>query len=218
MEDCAKATAGQTCDDSLDNSQLSACTVPGSNADGTACGSEAQCQSGYCRLMLGSLCGTCAKRAAAGGQCVVDADCQATLVCASGTCTGPGQVGASCSGKQPCLRSLTCVSGSCQAPLQAGAACLPTDCDVAHGLYCDIQSKKCTQTQVAQVGQPCGLVNGVLVACAGGASCANVKSGQGTCHPPAPDGAPCGPDIPCLAPAICTSTARCTLPNPSVCH
>ena len=51
-----------------------------------------------------------------------------------------------------------------------------------------------------------------------GPSCANISQNQGTCHQPAADGAACGPGIGCMAPAVCTSTARCTLPNPSVCH
>jgi hypothetical protein len=219
MESCAQAVSAETCDESLDNAQPSACNVPGSLANGAACGSHAQCQSGYCKLAAGSLCGTCTDHAAAGAQCTVDQDCQATLVCNSGSCIGPAQSGAACSTTQPCLRSLTCIGGKCGTPLAPGTACTAaTDCDAAHGVYCNLQTKKCEQGQAAPTGQPCGIVNGTLVGCSGGDSCANVQNGQGTCHQPAADGAPCGPGIACLAPAVCTSTARCTVPNPSVCH
>jgi hypothetical protein len=220
MEACAQAVNAETCDEALDNAQPSACSVPGTLANGAPCGSHAQCQSGYCKLNAGSLCGTCTPHAAAGAQCTLDADCQATLVCSSGTCVGPAQAGAACSTTQPCLRSLACIAGTgkCQAPLAAGAACAAaSDCDAAQGVYCNTK-KTCQQTQVAPTGQPCGIVNGGLVACSGGDSCGGIKNGQGICHQPAADGAPCGPDIACVAPAVCTSTARCTLPNPSVCH
>jgi hypothetical protein len=219
MEGCAQAVTAETCDESLDNPQPSACDVPGALANGTACGSHAQCQSSYCKLAAGSLCGTCTAHAGAGAQCTIDADCQATLVCNSGSCIAPAQTGGACSATQPCLRTLTCIGGKCSTPLAAGATCAAaTDCDGTHGVYCNTQTKKCTQTQVAASGQPCGIVGGNLAACSGGDSCAGVKNGQGTCHQPAADGAPCGPDIYCIAPAVCTQTARCTLPNPSVCH
>ncbi len=221
MESCASSVQAETCDEALDNPQPSACMVPGSVPLQGACGSDAQCQSGYCKPATGSLCGTCAAHVGAGAACTVDADCSATLVCNNAACIGPAPVGSACSSTQPCLRSLTCIASKCATPLTAGQTCsAATDCDGKHGLYCDTKKKVCTQTQVAMTSQPCGLVNGVLTACGAGASCANISqtTGEGTCHPPAADGAPCGPGISCVPPAVCTSTARCTLPNPSVCH
>ena len=221
MESCAAAVQAETCDEAMDNPQPSACNVPGSVPLTGACGSDAQCQSGYCKPTSGSLCGTCAAHVGAGSACTVDADCSATLVCNNATCIGPLPVGSACSSTQPCLRDLTCIASKCATPLTLGQACAAaTDCDGKHGLYCDTKKKVCAQTQVAAAGQPCGIVSGNLTACGGGASCANISSttGQGTCHPPASDGAPCGPSISCMPPAVCTSPARCTLPNPSVCH
>jgi hypothetical protein len=219
MEACAQAVAQETCDEALDNPQPSACDVPGTLATGAVCGSHAQCQSGYCKLTAGTLCGTCTDHSGNGAQCQLDSDCAATLICNNGTCVGPAQAGVTCGSTQPCMRSLSCIGGKCQAPLGVGAACTAaTDCDAAHGVYCNTQTKKCAQTQVAPTGQPCGIVSGNLVACANGDSCANISNGTGTCHQPAADNAPCGPGIPCVPPAVCTSTARCTLPNPSVCH
>jgi hypothetical protein len=225
METCAQAVEQETCDEALDNPQPSACDVPGTLAVGAVCGSHAQCQTNYCKLTPGTLCGTCTAHSGNGAQCQLDSDCAATLICNGGTCVGPAQSGAACGSTQPCMRSLVCIGNKCQTPLGSGAACTGTtpttgvsDCDAAHGLYCNTQTKKCAQTQIAPTGQPCGIVSGNLVACANGDSCGNVSNGQGTCHQPAGDGAVCGPDIACVAPAVCTSTARCTLPNPSVCH
>lgn len=219
MEQCAAAVTAESCDDFLDNPQPSACAVPGAAPAGAACGANAQCATTYCKPAAGTVCGTCTAHAGAGGACVVDADCAATLLCNGSTCVGPGQLGAACSTTAPCLRTLTCIGGKCATPVPLNGACsAPTDCDGSHGLYCNSNTKTCQQTQIAMDGQPCGVVGSSLVACSGGASCGNITNKQGTCHQPAADNAVCGPDISCLAPAICTTTARCTLPNPSVCH
>lgn len=219
MESCAQAVQNESCDEVLDNPQPSACDAPGTVGDAGACGAGGQCQSNYCKIGLGTVCGTCTDHVGAGSKCAVDADCSATLICAGGSCIGPAAAGADCSTTQPCLRSLTCIGGKCVTPVGLNGSCAAaSDCDVAHGLYCNTQSKMCAQTQVALDGQPCGIVSNTLIACSGGATCANISQNQGTCHQPAADGAACGPGIGCMAPAVCTSTARCTLPNPSVCH
>jgi len=227
MDACAQALGAETCDQALDNAQPAACNVPGTLASGAACGSDAQCQSGHCKLsMPGTVCGTCAPRAAAGGSCGADGDCAAGLVCApsssgkGGTCATPAEAGASCSATQPCVRTLACIGGKCQTPVGPNGACsAATDCDLAQGLYCDPQSKTCKQTQTATAGQPCLFVNGTLTACTASASCVPVDGGtEGTCHPTAADGNPCGPGIGCVAPAICSKNARCLLPDPSSCH
>lgn len=227
MDACAQAIGAETCDQALDNAQPAACNLPGMLASGAACGSDAQCQSGHCKIaMPGTVCGTCAPRAAAGGSCGVDLDCAAGLVCApsgsgkGGTCATPGAAGASCSATQPCLRTLTCLNGTCQTPLSAGATCTsPTDCNGGQGLYCDPQSKTCKQQQTATAGQPCLDVNGTLTACTANAFCLDADGGpEGTCHPTAADGNPCGFGINCVPPAICSSNAKCQLPDPSSCH
>ena len=228
IDQCAQAMSGQTCDEWLDNAQPSACAFTGTLAASAACGDNAQCQSGYCRVGLGSTCGTCQSRVSAGETapdggpiCAVDTDCMATLVCNAGTCVSPAAKGASCGTSQPCLRSLVCSGGTCVAPLPAASGCPSgNECDAAHGGYCNAQSKTCMTLGTASAGQPCGLVNGAVVACVAGATCGNISSstGQGTCHQPAADGAVCGPDISCMAPAVCTTAARCTLPTPSTCH
>lgn len=227
MDACAQAIGAETCDQAFNNAQPAACNVPGTLANGAACGSDAQCQSGHCEITtFGTVCGTCAQRAAAGGSCGVDADCAAGLVCApsssgmGGTCAIPGASGASCSPTQPCLRTLTCLNGKCQTPLAAGTTCTSaTDCNGGQGLYCDPQSKTCKQEQTATAGQPCLDVNGTLTVCTASAACIAMDRGlEGTCHATAMDGNPCGPGIDCVPPAICSKDAKCVLPDPSSCH
>jgi hypothetical protein len=230
LEQCVAAISAETCDESLDNPQPSACSIPGSLAAGAACGSDWQCSTGFCELTAGTLCGTCASRAMPGQKgpdggpvCIVDAQCAATSICAAGSCVTPAMMGATCSNTQPCLRTLACIGGTCKTPLAVGATCAAaTDCDGSKGLYCDLAtSKTCKQTGTATAGGMCGIVSGGLVACTGGSSCANINmQGQGTCHQAAADNAPCGPGITCQAPAVCIkSTAyACELPNAGNCH
>jgi hypothetical protein len=227
LDACAQAIGAETCDEAFDNAQPAACNVPGTLENGAACGSDAQCQSGRCRITApGTVCGTCAQRAAAGGSCGVDADCAAGLVCVigsgggAGTCTMPSTAGASCSAGQPCLRTLTCIGGTCQTPLPAGAACSSaSDCAAGQGLYCDPQSKTCKQAQTATAGQPCLDVNGDFTVCTASTFCVDADGGpEGTCHPTAADGDPCGPGVDCMPPAICSKQARCLLPDPSSCR
>jgi hypothetical protein len=219
MESCARAMEVQSCDDALDNSQPSACMVPGERPEGATCGVGTQCQSGYCRSIPGTICGKCAPHSAAGGPCFLDGDCAATLVCNQNVCAGPGGPGNPCGPSQPCLRSLACVAGTCRTPVAVGSPCtFPGDCDGTHGAYCDLVRHECRPTRVASTGDACGLIDGGVVACIRGESCASAKDGQGACHATASDRAPCGPDITCMPPATCTLAARCTLPNPAACQ
>jgi hypothetical protein len=224
---CATAVLGETCEQFFDNNQPSACSFTGTLAQGAACGSDAQCQSGFCHHPLASFCGTCGTRAGAGqggpdggAGCLTDVDCQATLLCGAGTCVAPGTAGAPCSAQQPCEHTLACVAGKCATPVPVGGACTAlTDCDGANGAICNLMKMSCIAIGKAMSGEPCDVVSGGWTECVAGGVCDNVaKNGQGACHPPAADNALCGPDIPCLAPAICSSSARCTLPDPTSCQ
>jgi hypothetical protein len=232
LEKCAQVIKGQSCDEALDNPQPPECSTPGTLGAGAACGSDWQCVTGFCEIVAGKLCGTCATRAASGQRapdggavCVVDDDCDAKLVCAAGTCVSPGAVGATCSNTQPCTRTLTCIGGKCATPLAAGVGCsAATDCNGSMGLYCDTAgTKKCVQAGTAATGQPCGIVSGTFIACTSGALCGNIDmQGLGTCHEPAADGAPCGTlaGIGCTLPAACIDDTgyKCELPSPGNCH
>jgi len=229
LEQCVAAISAESCDEALDNPQPSACSIPGTVAAGAACGSDWQCSTNFCELTAGTLCGTCATRAMPGQTgpdggpvCLVDAQCAATSICAGGKCVTPGMMGATCSNTAPCLRTLACIGGTCKTPLAVGATCAAaTDCDGSKGLYCDTKSKTCTQTGTASTGAMCGVVNGVLVACTGSSSCANINmQGEGTCHQAAADNAPCGAGVTCQAPAVCikSTSYACELPNAGNCH
>src|SRR6185437_8190213 len=96
----------------------------------------------------------------------------------------------------PCERTLACVSGKCATPVPVGGTCtMATDCDGTHGAYCDTaKTKTCVAYGAAASTQPCGLVSGKITLCTAGGTCDNVTKGQGTCHQPVADGAPCGPE------------------------
>jgi len=231
LESCVAAINAETCDEALDNQQPSACSIPGTVAAGGACGSDWQCSTNFCALTAGTLCGTCASRAMpgmkgpdGGPECVVDAQCAATLVCGGMSCVSPGMMGATCSNTAPCLRTLACIGGSCKTPLPLGATCAAaTDCDGSKGLYCDLTAtpKTCKQTGTAAAGGACGIVSGGLVQCTGGSACANVTMGMGTCHQPAADNGLCGNGVGCQAPALCIKNGGsldCELANAGNCH
>lgn len=199
------------------NSQPEACAFTGSLANGKACGSEAQCQSGYCNLTNGT-CGTCAPRATTGGACTSTYGCQNGLVCnSSKVCAKPLASGGSCTATSDCAAGLVCVSGKCAAPVALGQPCTLGACNEDVGEFCNGQV--CAKLQLAATGQPCGFVNGKEVECSGGGTCRLAQGQQqGTCVAPAKDGASCdatnGPD--CLSPASCDN-GKCNVPDPSSC-
>lgn len=210
---CASAYEKQACDALLGNSEPAACNVAGSRNDGEPCGFDLQCKSTNCKT-AGSECGTCGPRAAAGGSCDVDNDCQTGLLCVNDVCAQPVAAGGACADPDQCQGSLICKGGTCAKGGAAGAACDPQeqDCDFLQGLYCEPQSKVCAQAASAKVGEPCGLVGGKYVGCTQ-SSCKN-----GTCAAFAADGAACdetnGPE--CQEPASCVN-GTCKLPASSTC-
>ncbi len=209
--DCTKLTGGMFLPD--------ACTVPGSLANGKACGSADQCQSGYCSSSTG-ICGTCGDRAAAGKACTSSDGCQSGLVCNSkSVCAQPVAAGGQCSDVRDCDAGLVCASGTCSQPVAVGKACTGSDCDQLAGAFCNPQTKVCASISVADAGQPCGIVNNTFVGCGAAGHC-TIPQGQtkGTCQAAAADGASCDPQNgpTCMAPAICVN-GKCTLPDPSSC-
>ncbi len=209
----------------LDNNLPSAClAVAGQLSNGSICGDSSQCQSAYCNTGADGTCGACgAARGGPGATCERDDDCTYGSLCESGSCVTPGTAGATCDGTHVCQKTLTCRAGICSTPAGAGTACTTGSCNALAGLYCSTGSSPvCTSITLAAVGQPCGLINGALVACSASGHCDVVTgTGAGTCKGAAADGAACddtnGPM--CLSPATCGATSKvCTLPDPSNCH
>jgi len=224
LDSCATAVDGAMCDAVYTRNTPAACVPdPGKLANGNACGDDAQCSSKYCKKPANAVCGVCGDKAAAGGTCSVDDDCQAQLKCANGACAAYVAVGGTCDASHPCAQPNVCKNGVCAVPQAAGQTCTAMagdffgDCDQTKGLVCPPMTHVCTAAMFAAAGQPCGLVNGALVACAAAGHC-KLTGLMGTCLAAAADGAACdatnGPD--CMAPAQCVN-AVCKLPNPAGC-
>jgi hypothetical protein len=222
LDQCATATSMLTCNELFTRDTPDICKpLPGKLADGSACGDDGQCTSTYCKKPANEVCGVCGARAAAGGACTLDADCDYKLTCAMSVCVAPGAVGASCDGGHPCAPPNVCKAALCTAPVGAGMACDPVvkDCDAAKGLYCDPTTRVCALATFAAAGAPCGYVNGAFVGCAAAGHCKLATASlMGTCLAAAADGAACditnGPE--CTAPAQCIGSV-CKLPNPAAC-
>ncbi len=230
IEACAQALPTIACADLLGHSIPAPCrAVPGSLANGAACGDDSQCSGGHCKVAENQICGVCTTFAASGAACTLDGDCDYGLQCFGGTCIAPVASGGTCDATHPCIPTLACVGGKCGPPGAAGAACTPnaTDtCDSLHGVFCDNATSKCITAGFAKAGAACGYVPGTLTLCLQGpgpaaAECKGLSStsAMGICQAPAADGASCnattGPL--CLSPSVCVNGA-CRLDDPSSCH
>lgn len=233
-EACAQAYATYGCADYRNRTNIpAACQqVTGSVANGSACEFAGQCQSGFCAIVPGNACGTCAITPQQGDSCAQLTSCGQTLTCTIDTlvCTSLAAQGQSCGQGQPCGAGLSCVApggdgtpGTCQpAGAQVGAACdgslkTSASCDNALGLYCDGTKKECAQTTYAGDGQACGYdsVAATNVQCTGGTcegaiasqaqlgTCAGRAADDGLCV--VPDGGASTPSAGCLPPARCVA-------------
>ena len=217
LEACTSATNRATCAEWLDNDPiaLAACIAkPGSLSNGTGCGSDAQCQSGNCRLS--DECGVCGPARGAGDTCSGADGCAPGLSCNNLVCGRAKGAGETCDSRADCPNSLACNDGHCASPRSAGENCTEDACDAHAGLYC--ANGVCRTTQYAAPGQHCDWANGLD--CAAGGFCRSTgTSSQGTCVAPAKDGESCddeqGPR--CSAWATCTG-GHCKLANPATCH
>jgi hypothetical protein len=221
----ADLNADMDCPKILGHDPPASCqSKPGTAANGAVCGSDWQCQSAYCQTADDMQCGTCTDRATTSGSCTKDENCAYGLVCATGICAAPGAAGAACDKNHPCLSPLACAGatvavpmGTCAAAAPAGGDCSTAGCLITDGLYCNAD-KVCQKVQVAQPGEPCGLVDKTLTICS--ASDCNVSTGQtsGICGAIAADGAACdatnGPK--CKPGAKCIG-GMCQLTDPSSC-
>jgi hypothetical protein len=218
---CGQAVGAASCADLFASRFPDACRVkPGTRVNGTACGSDWQCQSTYCSKT--GQCGVCAPKADLGGTCTVDGGCLSGMLCASSRCVTPGDTGASCNDNQPCRSDLYCPSataGMCAAKVDAAGSCADTDraCDLTKGVACNPFTKVCDRVSVAKGGEACGIINAGLTVCVGLNPCRGVTLLQftGVCASPAADGTACGTAADgtnCVPPAQC-AMGICRLPS-----
>mgnify|MGYP000851917341 CR=1 FL=1 len=124
--DCAAVVTSASCSQLLVNqnvvlTNLPECRpLPGTQELGSVCFSDTQCASTFCNKgLLGGLCGACAQRAAANGDCDATA-CEFGLICAQqgslpNRCMTPASVGLgqSCDQTARCQSGLVCVNQRC---------------------------------------------------------------------------------------------------------
>jgi hypothetical protein len=231
-EACAKEYANYQCADYRNKANFPPDCVQatGSLANGSPCEYPGQCQSGFCAIVPGSACGSCAAAPKEGDSCAQLTSCGQTLTCTGDTlvCVTPAAANAACGVGVPCGAGLACVApggmgtaGTCQpAGSQPGAACDGTlktggNCDGPLGLYCDGITKQCATTAYADGGAPCGydVDGGTLVECTAGTCvganaaarilglCAARAADQGACL--VPDGGASTPSAGCIPSARC---------------
>src|SRR5579859_6967605 len=110
----------------LNQNPPSSCGVmPGALANGAPCAFPAQCQSGFCAIVPGKGCGSCANAPKAGDSCASLVTCGPTMACAgaTSTCASYAAMGGSCGPGQPCGVGLTCVGSNGKAG--GNGTCVP---------------------------------------------------------------------------------------------
>jgi hypothetical protein len=216
---CAAAFASRRCEDWALNSTPVECEFPGTRDDGEACAFDSQCKSTYCPAS-DDTCSACAPHLAAGESCLATRACGWGFICYNGVCVQVAAIGGACTSSYQCGGYLNCEDGVCAEGPGSGEPCDPQVglyCNGSQVLYCDPTANVCTPGTFAEVGEPCGWVNGEFVACTGSMCVGMGSDNPGTCTKHLADGAPCtdwGQN--CFEPARCVNGA-CTLPDPNVC-
>lgn len=181
------------------------CSEQGGGADGSPCSDELQCQGRRC-VAGASGCATCARRAAAGAGCQVDADCAFGLRCGNATCVKPSESGVACDVAHPCRSTFVCKGGFCDELGGQGAPCGDdTECQLA--FTCDSGTSQCGRLSVSDT--TCG---GPYQACSSYGTC---DATMHQCQAPVSDGAACGLFAGCFWPAVCDGDT-CQLPTPDL--
>jgi hypothetical protein len=229
---CTAALSTATCRDVLANN-IPQCSFHGSYADGTVCGDNTQCQSGFCSHN-GVLCGVCAAKGVAGAACPSGSndECQNGLVCSSGKlCAVPAGVGAACDdATAPCLMGSFCTTAkTCALTVAAGQECTGAYLNLGDGTVCLAKGTLAGQIGTATAGQPCGLNPGdglpaTLCAPGGVPACTSTGTGEllgipvkGLCVDPIEDGGTCTAAGVCKAGAQCIDRA-CRVPSGRYCE
>ena len=217
---CAQEIRGTSCEDYAVRKYPASCILSGSFANGLACSWHDQCQGSYCARAAGQQCGTCAPLVSAGGRCLLADDCAAGLECnPSGVCVSPVGPGMACNNNIPCSYGFFCGGGSCVATVRdPGASCSPGACSFPHGLFCNLELKRCQAIGVASPGMACGFIGGGYTSCGGGVECDadSVSKPMDICPATAQDGESCNADKPCRIGADCIN-GICRIPSALSC-
>jgi hypothetical protein len=236
---CAAAIGTQQCVDFLVGAIPAACVRKGRFVEGDACGTGAQCASGFCDVPADRKCGKCKAPPAADVTCNAASECPAGFTCwvERHQCVPFAKEGKACYASLACEPGFSCVVqqdggtiGTCTKGALEKAACDPTlttgpDCNTTQGLYCN-SAKTCARKQVAfGPTDICGDYNDSRTVCAASGQCAPI-SGQtfGGCVSAIAVNEPCDPASgpPCAAPARCLANRllsySCTIPDPLYCH
>jgi hypothetical protein len=221
VEACAQAVPSWDCPDYLytQNPPPACVQVTGSIPDGGGCSHPSQCQSGFCAIVPGDACGSCAPPPQPGDSCAQLTTCGQQLSCQTSTltCAVFAGEGAACGSSQPCAAGLNCIGststtpGSCQVSATVPNAPCPTGsagCELFAGLVCNSSSMTCQSAQLVAPGQPCGDINHQTVSCQDDVKCLGESgSTPGTCEQLAAVGGTCdlvnGP--------ACPTQTRCVL-------
>lgn len=234
---CESALSGASCNEVFANA-LAECAVSGTLTDGTACGDNSQCTSGFC-AHRGALCGTCAAKGSAGAACPSGSndECKTGLVCSGGkVCAAPAALGAPCDDTTaPCLTGTFCTSSkTCASTVAAGADCPGAFLNLVDGAVCfgkgtAANPQTAKQLETTPVGQACGLAPGdnagpTLCAPGGVAACTAVSGAaalfglptKGICAGEKRDGYACSAGDLCQAGAQCIN-GICQIPSGRYC-
>lgn len=231
-DECAEALETWTCEDLLTRKTPSACLPPpGPRTDGTLCGEDGQCASGYCGLVPDELCGRCRSRAPQGAACMSDDDCDMGMMCTvDEVCAPYAPQGAPCSDDQPCAPWLSCSTtppppGQRRCVEVAGAG-QPCDsegngrphCDLLNGYFCNGVTHVCQSFELASPGDTCGVLLDGYGLCVGGSFC-DLLGLTGTCLAPGEAGDPCSVEEgPWCQPGLGCAEDACHAYEPQSCN
>ncbi|MFO0577894.1 MAG: hypothetical protein U1A78_28125 [Polyangia bacterium] len=189
---CAQRWSAASCDDALTANVGADCHPPGNLANGSACGSDFQCQSLACDITNAG-CGKCVPRPKIDEACTDY--CDFGLQCVQGKCTTYRKQGEACDLTASCLPTLACLQGSC-APPMVGASCgAPYECTFAGAQYCDMDTLTCKPFNftVVKNGEACGLGTDTTYRCPPDGYCKTPSAGAlfGICTKRPKAGEPC---------------------------
>jgi hypothetical protein len=196
-ESCATALQGNVdCTGFLDGSPPAACQAKfGTLPMSAPCAFHGQCQSAYCTIGPGAVCGTCGMAPGMGASC-------ATEFCGTGL-------------------ECTFETKMCAAPVGMGSGCDAAPCQAGYVCRGAMGARTCQPVMgTAMANGACGAMANGWVSCAAEGFC-KIPMGMatGTCLAVAADGGSCDDDKGplCAIPARCVS-GTCQLPNASICH